>query len=213
MRDWVFDLDHTLYPASSQLFVQLEANMERYLMRELNLSHEAAALRRASYWRQHGTTLAGLMHHHGTDPHHYLDEVQDIDFSVLEPNPTLQQAIMALPGRKIVYTNGSRSYAHHAIKALGLHSTFDMVFGVDDADFVSKPHASAFDLVFAKADLAHHQAAMFEDDPRNLEIPFALGLKTVLIGQAETSRHIHHQTNDLTAFLTALAEPLNANPL
>lgn len=211
VRDWVFDLDHTLYPATSMLFKQLEVNMERFLMREFSLSQQAAAARRHSYWKQHGTTLAGLMYHHGTDPHVYLDEVQQIDVSVLAPNPPLRAAIAALPGRKIVFTNGSRDYAHRVTAALGLEDLFETHFGIDDAEFVSKPHASAFDVVFAKANLAHQEASMFEDDPRNLEIPHALGLKTVLVGHAQTAPHIDHQTDDLTAFLTAILEPHNAH--
>ena len=213
VRDWVFDLDHTLYPASSLLFKQLEVNMERFLMREFNLSAEAAAARRHSYWQEHGTTLAGLMHHHGTNPHHYLDEVQQIDMSVLDLNPPLRAAITALPGRKIVFTNGSRDYAHRVTAALGLEDLFETHFGIDDAEFVSKPHASAFDVVFAKAKLAHKAAAMFEDDPRNLEIPHRLGLKTVLVGPAKLAPHVDHQTDDLTAFLTSLTEDQDAPKL
>ncbi len=204
VRDWVFDLDHTLYPANSQLFGQLEVNMERYLMRVLGLDQAAAARRRAQYWRAHGTTLAGMMHHHGTDPVAYLAEVQQIDFSVLRPDPALAKAIAALPGRKIIFTNGSSDYAHRVTDALGLNDLFETHFGIDDAGFVSKPHAGAFEVVFSKAGLQHRQAAMFEDDPRNLEIPHALGLKTVLVGQPMPARHIHHQTNDLTTFLGAL---------
>ena len=213
VRDWVFDLDHTLYPASSQLFKQLEANMERFLMREFGLTEQAASTRRATYWRQHGTTLAGLMHHHGTDPHTYLAEVQQIDMSVLAPNPRLRDAIHALPGRKIVFTNGSRDYALRATEALGLSDAFEAHFGIDDAEFVSKPHASAFDVVFKKAKLAHREAAMFEDDPRNLEIPHTLGLKTVLVGPAKPAPHVDHQTDDLLAFLNALLEPKDAHSM
>ncbi len=204
VRDWVFDLDHTLYPATSQLFKQLELNMERYLMREFNLSPEAAAKRRSNYWRNHGTTLAGLMFHHNTDPLAYLDEVQQIDMSVLSPNPALREAISALPGRKIVFTNGSSDYALRVIQALGLDGVFENLYGINDAEFVSKPAKAAFDTVFTKAKLQTGFAAMFEDDPRNLEIPHALGLKTVLVGTPKPAPHIHHQTDNLTAFLGQL---------
>ena len=210
VRDWVFDLDHTLYPASSQLFSQLDVKMEAYLMRELRLSQPEAAKLRHSYWQNHGTTLAGLMHHHGTDPHAYLDEVQQIDFSVLTPNFALRDAINALPGRKIVFTNGSQSYAKKATKALGIHDVFSAHFGIDDADFICKPAPQAFETIFDKAKLNHAKAAMFEDDPRNLAIPHALGLKTVLVGTNKPAPHIHHHTADLTAFLQRLTETPHA---
>ena len=211
VRDWVFDLDHTLYPASSQLFSQLDVKMERFLMRELGLAQPEAAKLRYSYWQNHGTTLAGLMHHHGTDPHVYLNEVQQIDFSVLAPNPALRDAIAALPGRKIVFTNGSKDYAQKATKALEIDSVFDEHFGIDDADFICKPAYQAFETVFTKAKLARTNAAMFEDDPRNLATPFAFGLKTVLVGPKKPAPHIHHHTDDLTQFLQSIVEPTNAH--
>ncbi len=180
--------------------------MERFLMRELSLSRSEANSRRARYWRDHGTTLAGLMLHHNTDPHAYLDEVQQIDMSVLAPNPALGAAIAALSGRKIVFTNGSRSYAKQVLQALGMENTFDDIYGIDDAEFISKPAAQAYDTVFGKARVRDTAAAMFEDDPRNLIIPHARGLKTVLVGNSQSAPHIHHYTDDLTTFLGALVQ-------
>ncbi len=204
VRDWVFDLDHTLYPAPGPLFSQLDVRMEAFLMRALNLPRAEAARLRHDYWQTHGTTLAGLMHHHGTDPHEYLADVEKIDFSVLTPNPALCAAIAALPGRKIVFTNGSRDYAKNATQALGIHDVFEEYFGIDDTEFVCKPNTEAFHRVFAKAGIACDRAAMFEDDPRNLTTPHALGMKTVLVGPAAPAPHIHHQTDNLTAFLRQL---------
>ncbi|HIP22868.1 MAG TPA: pyrimidine 5'-nucleotidase [Rhodobacteraceae bacterium] len=211
VRDWVFDLDHTLYPASSQLFSQLGVKMEAFLMRKLRLNQPEAAKLRYSYWQNHGTTLAGLMHHHGTDPLEYLDEVQQIDFSVLTPNPALRDAISALPGRKIVFTNGSQSYAKKATEALGLLDVFESHYGIDDANFICKPAPQAFETIFGKAQLNHAKAAMFEDDPRSLAIPYALGLKTVLVGCKKPAPHIHYHTENLTAFLQQLKEAPDAN--
>ena len=182
-------------------------------MRELGLPQSEAAKLRHAYWQNHGTTLAGLMHHHGTDPHVYLAEVQQIDFSVLTPNPALRLAIAALPGRKIVFTNGSRDYAKKATQALGIYDVFETHYGIDDAGFICKPAAQAFETVFSKAGLTHKNAAMFEDDPRNLAVPHALGLKTVLVGPKIPAPHIHHHTDDLTTFLLRLTEAPNAHPM
>ncbi|MCF6305464.1 MAG: pyrimidine 5'-nucleotidase, partial [Rhodobacteraceae bacterium] len=179
ITDWVFDLDHTLYPASSTLFLQLEAKMEAFLIRELAVDLPQAKKLRAEYWREHGTTLAGMMHHHGTDPVTYLDEVQDIDFSCLLPDPALATAIQNLPGRKIIYTNGSSGYAKNAVDALGLTGVFDGLYGIDHAGYISKPHKIAFERVFGSVNLDHKNAVMFEDDPRNLAVPHNMGLKTV----------------------------------
>lgn len=201
---WVFDLDNTLYPREANLFGQIEVAMMRFIVDALAVTEDDAHRLRAQYWRDHGTTLAGLMAEHGVDPDPFLHAVHDIDLSVLQADGDLRRAIEALPGRKIVYTNGSRAHADRVIEARGLTGAFDARFGVEDAGYVPKPHRDAFDRVFGAAALQADRAAMFEDEARNLEVPHALGMRTVLVGEAHKAAHVHHQTPDLTAFLTRL---------
>ncbi len=202
---WVFDLDNTLYPPTIRLFDQIEARMAAYLMRTLGVDMDAAQALRADYWRNHGTTLAGLMEEHGIDPEPYLAEVHDIDLSAVPPAPALCTAIGRLPGRKIVYTNGSREHARRVTAACGLEGCFEALYGFEDARYVPKPRAAAYAAVFALDGLAPERAAMFEDDHRNLEIPHGLGMRTVLVGSDAVHPHVHHATADLAVFLEALA--------
>ncbi|MEO1000391.1 MAG: pyrimidine 5'-nucleotidase [Pseudomonadota bacterium] len=205
VTSWVFDLDNTLYPPDARLFDQIEARMTAFLVRELGVEEEEAAALRRTYWRAHGTTLAGLMEVHGVDPEPYLEEVHEIDLSALDRDPALAAAIRALPGRKIVYTNGSRGHAERVTEARGLDGVFDAVFGVEDAGYAPKPRADAFARVFAAAGVAVEAGAMFEDDPRNLAVPHDLGMKTVLVAEDHPGdAHIHHHTVDLRDFLTRL---------
>ncbi len=104
---WVFDLDNTLYPPQARLFDQIEKLMAEYVMRELNVDVQTANSLRRKYWKEYGTTLAGLMHVHDIDPDPYLHEVHQLDLSHIEATPDLRAAISALPGRKIIYTNGA----------------------------------------------------------------------------------------------------------
>ena len=202
---WVFDLDNTLYPPHMRLFDQIEVRMTDWVMRALQVDRARADHLRAHYWQTYGTTLAGLMTEHGVDPGPYLTEVHDIDFSVLSPDPDLAGAIRALPGRKIVYTNGCAPYADKVIQARGLGGLFDAVYGVEHAGFHPKPAAIAFQTVFAMDGLAPAAAAMFEDDARNLAVPHALGMRTVHVAPSpEPAPHIHHHTDDLAAFLARL---------
>ncbi|MGH1577426.1 pyrimidine 5'-nucleotidase [Planktotalea sp.] len=202
---WVFDLDNTLYPPHMRLFDQIEVRMTAYVMDALGVDKERADYLRGHYWRTHGTTLAGLMREHDVDPTPYLTDVHDIDFTVLSPDPDLRCAVNALPGRKIVYTNGSAPYAENVLDARGLAGLFDAIYGVEHADFHPKPDAAAFEMVFAKDGVTPHKAAMFEDDPRNLAVPHALGMRTVHIAEEPLDLdHIHHHTDDLTAFLRSL---------
>ncbi len=205
VRVWVFDLDNTLYPPGARLFDQIEVRMTDWVARELGLPRVEADALRDSYWRRYGTTLAGLMAEHGVDPAPYLDEVHDIDLSALAPDAVLAGRIAALPGRKIVYTNGCEPYARRVLDARGLTRAFDAVYGVEHAGFLPKPERAAFEAVFARDGVAPERGAMFEDDPRNLAVPHALGMRTVLVAaEPHCSDHIHHHATDLSAFLSQL---------
>lgn len=203
---WVFDLDNTLYPPSARLFDQIEVRMTAWVMQSLGVARDEADRLRAHYWSHYGTTLAGLMREHGVDPGPYLTDVHDIDFSGLAPDPALRAGIAALPGRRIVYTNGSSPYAHRVIAARGLTGLFDAVYGIEHADFHPKPERAAFDRVFRRDGIDATRAAMFEDDPRNLAVPHAMGMRTVHVAPVpEPAPHIHHHTDDLAGFLARLA--------
>ncbi len=202
---WVFDLDNTLYPPSVRLFDQIEVRMTRYVMTALDVEEAEADRLRDTYWHQHGTTLAGLMREHDLDPMPYLNDVHDICFDALEPDPALASRIRALPGRKIVYTNGSAPYAARVTEARGLSGLFDAIYGVEHAGFHPKPERKAFDMVFAQDGLEPTRAAMFEDEARNLAEPHAMGVRTVHVApERQDLDHVHHHTDDLSGFLARL---------
>jgi putative hydrolase of the HAD superfamily len=202
VRTWVFDLDNTLYPPSAGLFERIEPRMTAWVMRELGVSKAEADHLRVHYWKTYGTTLAGLMAEHGLDPQDYLVDVHDISFEGLAPDPLLTRHLAALPGRRIVFTNGTEPYARRVLDARGLSGLFDAVYGVEHAGFRPKPERAAFETVFARDGLAPESAAMFEDDPRNLAAPHEMGLRTVHVApDPHEADHIHHHTDDLTAFL------------
>lgn len=210
---WVFDLDNTLYPPRVRLFDQIEIRMTNWVMEELGVDRTEADRLRQKYWREHGTTLAGLMREHGVDPGPYLHDVHDISFDALEPDHDLASHITNLPGRKIVYTNGSAPYAEQVLAARGLSGLFDAIYGVEHAEFHPKPDRAAFDAVFARDGVKPDVAAMFEDDPRNLAVPHELGMKTVHVAPTpEPADHIHHHTDDLTAFLERLVKEPKDTP-
>ena len=127
---WIFDLDNTLYPASCDLFALIDARMNLYLRQLLGADEAEAHRIQKRYFYEHGTTLSGLMALHGTDPHHFLDFVHDIDLDRVSENPELRAAISALPGRKIVFTNGDVPYAERVLNALGLGSCFEAVHDI-----------------------------------------------------------------------------------
>jgi putative hydrolase of the HAD superfamily len=202
---WVFDLDNTLYPPHARLFDQIEVRMTRFVMDALGVDRPEADRLRRLYWRRYGTTLAGLMREHDVDPAPYLTDVHDISLDHLEQDSDLAAHIANLPGRRIVFTNGSAPYAERVLAARGLNGLFDAVYGVEHAGFLPKPERAAFETVFATDGTIPERAAMFEDDPRNLAAPHDMGMRTVHVAPKwQAGVHIHHHTDDLTAFLQHL---------
>lgn len=204
---WVFDLDNTLYPPEVQLFDQIERLMAEYVMEELSVDEKTAHTLRKDYWHNHGTTLSGLMNEHNIDPVPFLKHVHNLDLSAIEPAPDLRAAIASLPGRKIIYTNGSREHGERVSAARGLNGVFDAIYGIEDADFTPKPKKMAFERVFTMDSADTKKSAMFEDDPRNLEAPNQMGMKTVLVGGDFDAPYIHFKTSDLVTFLQSTLHP------
>lgn len=205
VRSWVFDLDHTLYPPTDRLFAQIEVRMRDFVSRTLGVDSAEADRLRAHYWATYGTTLAGLMEVHGVPPDDYLVEVHDIDMSHMRPDPDLHQNIARLPGRRVIFTNGTRPYAERVLQARGLGGLFDAIYGVEHAGFHPKPRAEAYATVFAAEGLDPRTAAMFEDDPRNLAVPHELGMRTIHVApEAAPAPHIEFHTDDLTRFLSQI---------
>lgn len=207
---WVFDLDNTLYPPSARLVEQINRRMTEFIMDALKVDRAGAGRLRRDYWRRYGTTLAGLMAHHGVDPDPYLAQVHDIALDGILPDPDLRAAIAALPGRRVVHTNGAAVHAQRVLAARGLGGVFDAVYGLEHAGYRSKPAEAAFATVHAQDGLDPTAAVMIEDDPRNLEVPHRIGMATVLVAPMPDPRpHIHHHTDDLTALLRSVARALD----
>lgn len=218
IREWVFDLDNTLYPHHVNLFNQIDRNMTAYVAELLQLSPAEARTLQKKYYHEHGTTLQGLMIHHGIDPQDFLEKAHAIDYSPLLPDPTLAEAIRALPGRKFIFTNGSVKHAEAAAMRLGIRDHFDDIFDIVAADYVPKPASSTYDKFASLNRVDTRHAAMFEDLPRNLAVPKALGMRTVLLvpqnledtfteaweRHSETDDHIDYVTENLASFLSLL---------
>lgn len=221
-RDWIFDLDNTLYPAECDLFAQIDVRMTDYVSAHLKLDQESARALQKQYYTEHGTTLAGMMMHHEIDPTHFLNFVHDIDHSPLPILPDLRAALHALPGRKFVFTNGSLGHAKGVTRAMKIDDVFDGMFGIEEMEYRPKPAAHAFDTFINTFDIQPDRAVFFEDLSRNLEPAFHMGFATVLVTSTkdwshepeaarpaglgdEAPSHVDHVTSDLTAFLQALS--------
>jgi putative hydrolase of the HAD superfamily len=212
---WIFDLDNTLYPAECNLFAQVDQKMGEFVSRMLDIPFEEARYLQKHYYRKFGTTLNGLMNVHKLDPKPFLDYVHDIDLAPIPESPLLSAAIGRLPGRKLIFTNGTIEHAERVAGKLGILHHFEDIYDIVASDYVPKPKPAPYDKFLALHGINPRAAAMFEDMPHNLEVPHALGMETVLIksptfdhplqheiaGWARPPAHIHHVTGNLTQFL------------
>ncbi len=217
VRDWVFDLDNTLYPHHSNLFSQIDVKMTAYIEALLGLPSDEARKVQKDLYLEYGTTLNGLMARHAIDPDDFLQKVHDIDYSWIEPNPRLGAAIRALPGRKFIFTNGDRPHAERTARQLGILEDFDHIFDIVAADLKPKPARETYDRFAALHEVAGPDAVMFEDLARNLVVPKLLGMKTVLVvpnnptfseiweRDPGLTDQVDYVTDDLAAFLEAVA--------
>lgn len=219
---WVFDLDNTLYPADCNLFAQIDRRMGEFIAEELGLSLDEAQALRQTYYYEHGTTLAGLVRLHGISPDAFLDYVHDIDLSAVAASPELAAAIDTLPGRKFVFTNGSRKHAEAVAARLGVLGRFDDIFDIHALEYVHpKPTLEAYERFARSCSVVTKSAAMFDDLPHNLKTAHELGMTTVLVhgmtehpehqaiaSWTELPAHIQHRTDALAPFLAEIGATL-----
>jgi putative hydrolase of the HAD superfamily len=201
---WIFDLDNTLYPMGGEIQAQMDARITAYVERETGLPPVEAHALQKQYLHEHGTTLAGLMAHHGVDPYGFLEEVHDVSLDSVQGDPALHAALARLPGRRLVFTNASAGHAERVLDKLGYAPLFEHVFHLEAADLTPKPQGAAYDALIARHGVQPTTAAFFEDTERNLAPAAALGMVTVLVGPhaaASTAAFVDHRTDDLAGFL------------
>jgi putative hydrolase of the HAD superfamily len=211
---WIFDLDNTLYPATTNLFAQIDARMGAYVGRLLGLDAAAARGVQKGFFHAHGTTLRGLMNEHGVDPHEFLNDVHDIDVSVVAHAPVLVEAIARLPGRKLVFTNADTPYADKVLARLGLTHAFEGVYDVHEMDYLPKPDPRAYQGLCDAYAIDPTRALFIDDMARNLAPAKAIGMTTVWVdngseqGPGEARDFIDYTVGDVGDWLAGVVAEL-----
>lgn len=211
---WIFDLDNTLYPASCNLFGQVDRRISEFIAQHFNIPFDEARALQKRFFREHGTTLRGLMVEHDVDPEPFLEYVHDIDVTPVAPSPRLDRALERLPGRKVIYTNGSVAHADNVTGRLGITRHFDTVFGITEAGYIPKPDPRPYATLVERHGIDPGRACMVEDIARNLAPAHAMGMTTVWVrSESEWARagagagtHIDHVADDLIDWLEAATD-------
>lgn len=181
---WLLDLDDTLFEASGGMLHAIHLRMNEFMSERLGLSWDEASRLRRAYWRTYGTTFLGLWRCHGIDPREFLPATHDFDFSpFIRVCGSPREDLAALPGRKVVFTNGPRNYADAVLEGLGLTGFFDDVVTSSDmrifGDWRPKPNGSMIRHICAKEGVPTRSAVLVDDTPMNLKAAKAAGLSTV----------------------------------
>jgi putative hydrolase of the HAD superfamily len=208
---WIFDLDNTLYPASCNLFALIDERMGAYIERLVGCDSIQARAIQKRYFRDHGTTLSGLMALHGTDPKHFLNDVHDIALDRVVHDARLVEAIARLPGRKLVFTNGDVDYAQRVLDRLGLGASFEAIHDIHAMDYVPKPAPASYAAMCARWEIDPARALFAEDMARNLQPAKELGMTTLWIdngseqaSEDEFAPFVDYRTSHLTDWLHEL---------
>ena len=212
---WVFDLDNTLYRVPPPMYAELDRRMRGFVAQFLGVDGEAAYAIQKDYFRRYGLTLRGLMVNHGLDPRVYESHMGGgLDYSGLKPDGRLRDAIAALEGRKVIYTNAFASHARLVLDLLALADHFDAVYDIEAAGYRPKPAIESYRHLCALHDIDAARAVMVDDIPHNLEPAARMGMTTVWVRtgaawdeDAAAGPHIHYQTHDIADWLRGVARP------
>lgn len=211
IRDWVFDLDNCLYPASTGLFALIDERMTAYIQRLLDCDAAEALRVQKDHFHTHGTTLAGLMRSLDVDPHHFLEDVHAIPLDRIARNDRLSASLERLPGRRFVFTNGDAPYARRVLEAIGVHDCFHDMHDIHASSYRPKPDSHGYELLCKRFGISPGAALLVDDMAQNLKPAKALGMTTVWVDNgSERGSHgaedcfIDHRITDVSDWLESI---------
>ena len=207
---WIFDLDNTLYSADSGIFQQVHELMGKFVSNHLNIGINEAKKIQKKYYKEHGTTLKGLMDNHGVEPDYFLAEVHKLDYSIVNSNKNLNNELNKLSGKKIIYTNANMQHTLDVLERIELSNFFDEIFDIKMANYIPKPEIAPYEEIIKKYDLNPNSSAMFDDIAKNLVPAKKVGFTSIWIDAGyenfsddikSSNKYLDFETNDLCIFL------------
>lgn len=212
IESWIFDLDNTLYPPSAKLFDLIDERMGAFIMRLLDVDAVEARRVQKQYFHDHGTTMAGLMRHHGVDPEDFLVDVHDIALDRIAPDTRLRAGLARLPGRKLIFTNADADYAARVLEARGIADLFDGICDIRITQYTPKPDPAAYSTMIAHLGVDPANSLFVEDMARNLTPAKLLGMTTVWLDNGSESGHRDHLPDHVDFHATDIADWLDNLP-
>jgi len=208
IKFWIFDLDNTLYSGKTRVFEQVDKKMSKYISEKLNVNIVEAKEIQKNYFYEYNTTLNGMINNHKIDANEFLEFVHDVNIDFLKKDSLLNEELMKLDGKKIIFTNSSRKHAMNVIRKIGIDQHFDDIFDIVDSEFVPKPDIVSYKKLVEKHKIDPKLCVFIEDIARNLKPAYEMGMKTIWIENDEPwarkfsdSDFVNYKTNNLPEFL------------
>lgn len=207
VETWIFDLDDTLYPRSAGLHEMMVARVVTFIQRLTGTDPTSARKLHLEYYERYGASVIWLSRHHGVKPLDFLHFVHDVDLTTVGCGERIRQAVASLPGRRVVFTNGTSKHAARVLNHLGIADLFEAVCDIEACGFVGKPARTAYEHFLMSHRIDPASSFMFDDRIVNLRVPHEMGMRTVLVGQPTSERpsHVNVIIDDLPDYLHTLA--------
>ncbi len=182
----ITDLDNTLYPKESGVFLHVDRKINQFMENVLGIAKERVNTLRRRFFEVYGTTLMGLMVHYGVDPEEYLSYVHDVPIEkLLSKDPKLRETLSAIESERFIFTNATKEHAERVLDALGVLDMFSGIFDIRSVDFMPKSTKDAHMKVLKSLKGEGRRVIYIDDYPRNLAPAKELGLLTILVGEGE----------------------------
>ncbi len=213
IRNWIFDLDDTLYPPSGEIYSQMARRIRSYIMNALHIDEQTASIVQKDYYKKYGATVHGLMVEHHIPPEDFTNYVHKLDLSSIKENPVLKNCLTKLKGNKYIFTNGAYHHAERVLDRLNLRECFSGIFSIREANYIPKPAEETYLRMMRSFQIKPEESIMFDDSPVNILTAKKIGLLTVWISSnvtnnqycsVETKDFCDYETPDLTTFLSSL---------
>ncbi len=217
INTWIFDLDNTLYSADSGIFQQVHKLMGEFISKNLKMDMIEAKKLQSKYYKQHGTTLRGLMDNHGVEPDYFLDEVHKLDYSIVGPNEILNKELEKIQGRKIIYTNANKKHVVDVLERINLTNFFDEIFDIKMANYIPKPEIRPYEQIIDIFNIKPSSSAMFDDIAKNLVPAKKVGFTPVWVDAGyenfsddiqASKDYLDYSTRNLSSFLKDINEEI-----
>ena len=217
INTWIFDLDNTLYSADSGIFQQVHKLMGEFISKNLKMDMVEAKKLQSKYYKQHGTTLRGLMDNHGVEPDYFLDEVHKLDYSIVGPNEILNKELEKIQGRKIIYTNANKKHVVDVLERINLTNFFDEIFDIKMANYIPKPEIRPYERIIDIFNINPSSSAMFDDIAKNLVPAKKVGFTPVWVDAGyenfsddiqASKDYLDYSTRNLSSFLKDINEEI-----